>query len=168
MKALIKVSAVLAVSLFATAPAFADGFKDCTKLEKAKWKPASEAEAKAKELGYEVRRSKVEGSCYEVYGVKEGKLYELFYSPEDLSLKKTIAKLRPLNPEVYACSSRSQRRTTRQQPFRPIKMRRTRSRCGTGRCARFTGRLPSSCCWRGSRPANPTACTASRATPSSC
>jgi hypothetical protein len=39
----------------------ADGFKDCTKLEKAKWKPASEAEAKAKELGYEVRRSKVEG-----------------------------------------------------------------------------------------------------------
>ena len=92
MKALIKVSAVLAVSLFATAPAFADGFKDCTKLEKAKWKPASEAEAKARELGYEVRRSKVEGSCYEVYVVKEGKLYELFYSPEDLSLKKTIAK----------------------------------------------------------------------------
>ena len=92
MKALIKVSAVLAVSLFAAAPAFADGFKDCTKLDKASWKPASEAEAKAKEAGYEVRRSKVEGSCYEVYGVKGGKLYELFYSPEDLSLKKTIAK----------------------------------------------------------------------------
>jgi len=92
MKTLIKISAVLAVSMFAAAPALADGFKDCTKLEKAKWKPATEAEAKAKELGYEVRRSKVEGSCYEVYGVKEGKLYELFYSPEDLSLKKTIAK----------------------------------------------------------------------------
>ena len=46
----------------------------------------------AKSAGYEVRRSKIEGSCYEVYGVKEGKLYELFYSPEDLSLKKTIAK----------------------------------------------------------------------------
>ena len=92
MKALIKVSAVLAVSMLTAGPAFADGFKDCTKLEKAKWKPASEAEGKAKEAGYEVRRSKVEGSCYEVYGVKEGKLYELFYSPEDLSLKKTIAK----------------------------------------------------------------------------
>jgi hypothetical protein len=92
MKALTKISAVLAVSMFAAAPAFADGFKDCTKLDKASWKPASEAEAKAKELGYEVRRSKVEGSCYEVYGVKGGKLFELFYSPEDLSLKKTIAK----------------------------------------------------------------------------
>ena len=94
MKALIKGSAVLAVAfgVFAAAPAFADGFKDCTKIDKATWKPASEAEAKAKAAGYEVRRSKVEGSCYEVYGVKEGKLYELFYSPEDLSLKKTIAK----------------------------------------------------------------------------
>jgi hypothetical protein len=92
MKALIKVSAALAVSLLAAAPAFADGFKDCTKLDKAAWKPASEAEAKARDAGYEVRRSKVEGSCYEVYGVKAGKLYELFYSPEDLTLKKTIAK----------------------------------------------------------------------------
>jgi len=72
--------------------ALADGYKNCTKLGKASWKPASDAEAKAKAAGYEVRRSKVEGSCYEVYGVKEGKLFELFYSPEDLSLKHTIAK----------------------------------------------------------------------------
>jgi hypothetical protein len=70
----------------------ADGFKDCTNIAKARWKPASAAEAAAKAAGYEVRRSKVEGSCYEVYGVKDGKLFELFYSPEDLSLKHTIAK----------------------------------------------------------------------------
>jgi len=94
MKALIKASAVAALSfgVFAVTPALADGYKDCTKLDKASWKPASEAEAKAKEAGYEVRRSKIEGSCYEVYGVKGGKLYELFYSPEDLTLKHTIAK----------------------------------------------------------------------------
>ena len=70
----------------------ADGFTNCTKIAKASWKPASEAEAAARAAGYEVRRSKIEGSCYEVYGVKEGKLFELFYRPEDLSLKKTIAK----------------------------------------------------------------------------
>lgn len=94
MKAFVKASAVCVVSLgvLAAAPALADGYKDCTKLDKAKWKPATEAEAKATALGYEVRRSKVEGSCYEVYGVKGGKLFELFYSPEDLSLKHTIAK----------------------------------------------------------------------------
>jgi hypothetical protein len=82
----------LVIDSFVGSAAMADGYKDCTKLEKASWKPASDAEAKAKAAGYEVRRSKVEGSCYEVYGVKEGKLYELFYSPEDLSLKHTIAK----------------------------------------------------------------------------
>ena len=87
-------AAVLGAALagFAFSPALADGYKDCTKLDKASWKPAAEAEAKEKALGYGVRRSKVEGTCYEVYGVKEGKLYELFYSPEDLSLKHTIAK----------------------------------------------------------------------------
>jgi hypothetical protein len=92
----VKVICVLGVALMVGigmgSSAMADGFKTCTKLDKASWKPASDAEAKAKEAGYEVRRSKIEGTCYEVYGVKGGKLYELFYSPEDLSLKHTIAK----------------------------------------------------------------------------
>jgi hypothetical protein len=92
MKALISVLALVSLGVSAVTPALADGYKNCTKLEKASWKPAGEAEAKAKAAGYEVRRSKVEGSCYEVYGVKDGKLFELFYSPEDLSLKHTIAK----------------------------------------------------------------------------
>jgi hypothetical protein len=92
MKALISALAVMSLGLLVAGPARADGYKTCTKLEKASWKPASEAEAKAKAAGYEVRRTKIEGSCYEVYGVKEGKLFELFYSPEDLSLKHTIAK----------------------------------------------------------------------------
>jgi hypothetical protein len=92
MKALISAVAVVSLGLFVVGPARADGYKTCTKLEKASWKPASEAEAKAKAAGYEVRRSKIEGTCYEVYGVKDGKLFELFYSPEDLSLKHTIAK----------------------------------------------------------------------------
>jgi len=82
----------LSLALIGPSPVLADGFKNCTKVAKASWKPASEAEAAAKAAGYEVRRSKIEGSCYEVYGVKDGKLFELFYSPEDLSLKHTKAK----------------------------------------------------------------------------
>src|SRR4051794_3163669 len=94
MNTLIKASIVAALSLGVSgvAPALADGFKNCTKIAKASWKPASEAEAAAKAAGYEVRKTKVEGSCYEVYGVKGGKLFELFYSPEDMTLKHTIAK----------------------------------------------------------------------------
>ena len=93
MKTLVRVGLAAGLSLgLGVIACFADGYKDCTKIEKGSWKPASEAEAKAKAAGYEVRRSKIEGSCYEVYGVKDGKLFELFYSPEDLTLKHTIAK----------------------------------------------------------------------------
>lgn len=82
----------LAAGLASGSAALADGYKDCTKLDKASWKTTAEAEAKAKAAGYEVRQTKIEGTCYEVYGVKGGKLYELFYSPENLALKHTIAK----------------------------------------------------------------------------
>ena len=92
MRVMKVVVAALAIGVFTGSAALADGYKNCTKLEKSSWKPAGDAEAKAKAAGYEVRQSKVEGSCYEVYGVKDGKLFELFYSPEDLSLKHTKAK----------------------------------------------------------------------------
>ena len=82
----------LALTLFSGGPSLADGFNKCTTVPKASWKPASEAEALAKAAGYDVRRSKIEGTCYEVYGVKDGKLYELFYSPADLKLMHTKAK----------------------------------------------------------------------------
>ena len=84
--------AAISLVLSSATPLLADGFKNCTKAPKASWKPASEAEAAAKAAGYEVRRSKIEGSCYEVYGVKGGKLFELFYSPADLKLILTKAK----------------------------------------------------------------------------
>ncbi len=79
--------------VFMSAGALADGFKNCTKEPKASWQPATAAEAAATAAGYEVRKSKVEGSCYEVYGVnKQGKLFELFYNPVDLKLMHTKAK----------------------------------------------------------------------------
>jgi hypothetical protein len=82
----------LSLVVASSAPVLADGFTNCTKAPKASWKPKEAAEAAAKQAGYEVRRSKIEGSCYEVYGVKDGKLFEVFYSPEDLTIKHTKAK----------------------------------------------------------------------------
>jgi hypothetical protein len=81
-----------AAALLIAAPALADGKKDCTTEPKANWKPVAEAEAAAKAAGYEVRRSKTEGACYEVYGVKDGKGLELFYNPIDMKLMHTVAK----------------------------------------------------------------------------
>jgi hypothetical protein len=88
-----KIAACCFVAIGLAAPVMADDFKNCTKEPKTKWKPQAEAEATAKAAGYEVRKSKIEGSCYEVYGIdKGGKLVELFYNPIDLKLVKTIVK----------------------------------------------------------------------------
>jgi hypothetical protein len=70
----------------------ADGKNDCTTEPQAKWKPQAEAEAAAKAAGHEVRRSKIEGTCYEVYAVKDGKNHELFFNPVDLKLMATVTK----------------------------------------------------------------------------
>jgi hypothetical protein len=90
---MIRRSAILAAAaVLFVFPAFADGKKDCTTEPKANWKPVAEAEAAAKAAGYDVRKSKTEGACYEVYGFKGGKGMELFYNPIDLKLMHTLAK----------------------------------------------------------------------------
>lgn len=89
-KTMLAVAAVLAIG-FGHA-AVADGMKDCTKEPQTAWKKQADAEAEAKKAGYEVRRSKVEGTCFEVYVVKDGKMFELFYNPVDLKLLLTVAK----------------------------------------------------------------------------
>lgn len=86
---------LFAAAFFATplaVPAMADGKKDCTTEPQDKWKSQAEAEAAAKAAGYEVRRSKIEGACYEVYAVKDGKNLELFFNPVDLKLLHTVTK----------------------------------------------------------------------------
>ena len=84
--------AAAAAAMIMSGGALADGKKDCTTEPQAKWKPQAEAEAAAKTAGYEVRRSKIEGACYEVYAVKDGKNLELFYNPMDLKLMLTVTK----------------------------------------------------------------------------
>jgi hypothetical protein len=92
-KLILAVSATVLLATTGTViPAFADGKTDCTTESKEKWKPIAEAEAASKAAGYEVRRSKIDGACYEVYGVKDGTLYELFYNPVDLKHVHTIKK----------------------------------------------------------------------------
>jgi hypothetical protein len=87
-----KIAFAAAALCFSTVAAFADGKKDCTTEPQANWKPQADAEAAAKAAGYEVRRSKIEGACYEVYAVKDGKNLELFYNPTNLTLMLTVNK----------------------------------------------------------------------------
>jgi len=83
----------IAGSLFISGQALAGGLKNCTDAEQSAWKPQAEAMAAAKAAGYETRKMKVVGSCYEVYGIdKDGALFELFYNPATLELMKTVKK----------------------------------------------------------------------------
>ena len=84
-----KCAAVNIAATLVAGPAMAHGFDDCTKEAKDKWKPQAEAEAAATVAGYTVTRSRIDGSCYEVYAKdKDGNKFELFYNPVDLQLVK--------------------------------------------------------------------------------
>ena len=78
---------ILATTLLATALmsgiAHAEDDRSCTTAAKDKWMTEDAVKAKAKEAGLDVRRVKVEGSCYEVYAIDaKGAKIEAYYNPE--------------------------------------------------------------------------------------
>jgi hypothetical protein len=64
-------------------PAFAAG--KCSEAPKTKWQSASALESKLQSDGYQVRKIKVEGGCYEVYALdKQGKRANMAFNAETL------------------------------------------------------------------------------------
>jgi hypothetical protein len=81
MRKTLTLTAVL-LALGSAMPAFAEEDANCTVEPRDKWMSTDEATAKAQDQGYEVRRVKVEGSCYEVYGFdKEKARVEVYMDP---------------------------------------------------------------------------------------
>ena len=75
----------LAASVALTSPAHATGVIKCNAGPQAKWKSAATLEAKLKKDGWQVRKSKVDGGCYEVYGTTpEGDRVEAYFHPVTL------------------------------------------------------------------------------------
>lgn len=63
---------------------------DCTKHPKNEWLPEAQAQAKITEMGYKIKKFKVSGECYEIYGWnKEGKKAEVYFDTKDLSIVKS-------------------------------------------------------------------------------
>ncbi len=67
----------------------ATGFGKCSTAPKSQWKPKEQAELVTRNAGYQVRSSKIDGTCYEVYGTKDGSLFELYYDPATMKLIHT-------------------------------------------------------------------------------
>jgi hypothetical protein len=64
----------------------------CTTEPQKNWIKIEMIEMKAKEACYSVSKSKISGSCYEVYATKDSKRFELFYNPMSADIVHTVAK----------------------------------------------------------------------------
>jgi hypothetical protein len=74
-------AALAAAALTAAAPASAHGKMTCD-APQAKWKSRAALETQLKKQGWQVRKSKVDGGCYEVYGTDpKGNRVEAYFHP---------------------------------------------------------------------------------------
>ena len=75
-------TALAATSLTVASPALATGKMTCNAGPQAKWKSQDALKASLAKQGWQVRKSKVDGGCYEVYGTDEkGNRVEAYFHP---------------------------------------------------------------------------------------
>jgi hypothetical protein len=71
-----------AAALGASAPALATGKMTCQAGPQSKWKSQDALKASLVKQGWQVRKSKVDGGCYEVYGTDpQGNRVEAYFHP---------------------------------------------------------------------------------------
>ena len=88
---LLALSAAASLALTAT-PAAATGKMTCNAPQN-QWKSLPSLEAKLKKEGWQVRKSKVDGGCYEVYGTDpQGNRVEAYFHP--VTFKKLLVSRR--------------------------------------------------------------------------
>lgn len=84
MKAVLAIS-VAAVALALSAPAQATGVIKCNAGPQSGWKSQAVLTAKLAKEGWQVRKAKVDGGCYEVYGTTpKGERVEAYFHPVTL------------------------------------------------------------------------------------
>ena len=88
---------MLKVAVLLIAGAFSTGAlagAKCDKHPKSEWMPEADAKAKIAAQGYNIKKFKVDGNCYEIYGRnKAGKKVEIYYDAKTLEpVKSEIEK----------------------------------------------------------------------------
>jgi hypothetical protein len=72
----------LTLAIGVAAPALASEIPACGSAPRDQWMSEEAIKAKATELGYQVRKVKVEDNCYEVYGIdQKGTKTEIYFNP---------------------------------------------------------------------------------------
>lgn len=78
-------SLIVSISLAFSAPVFATGLAECESGPREDWVSKEELEAKLTEKGWDVRKIKEDGGCWEVYALDEnGERVEAYFHPETL------------------------------------------------------------------------------------
>lgn len=74
--------ALVAATALAASPAFATGKMTCKAGPESGWKSQEALQQSLIKQGWEVRKSKVDGGCYEVYGTDpQGNRVEAYFHP---------------------------------------------------------------------------------------
>ena len=61
----------------------------CSKYPQADWMPEADAKEKIVAQGYNIKKFKVDGNCYEIYGTnREGKKAEVYFDAKTLAVVK--------------------------------------------------------------------------------
>jgi len=79
-------AALAAAGLALAAPSYATGLATCASGAQDTWQSQDVLTTRLKEQGWQVRRIKVDGGCYEVYALdKNGKRVEAYFHPRTLA-----------------------------------------------------------------------------------
>ncbi len=77
-----RLAMIAAASLFVSVPAQATGLATCDSGPQAGWQPQEKLEKELKDKGWQIRRIKVDGGCYEVYALTDkGERVEAYFHP---------------------------------------------------------------------------------------
>ena len=81
----LSLAAVAAVATLSASPALATGKVTCEAGPQSGWKSKDALEAKLRSEGWTIRKSNVDGGCYEVYGTTpDGTRGEAYFHPPPL------------------------------------------------------------------------------------
>ena len=82
-------TAILGLALAGFAGA-ATAAANCEKHPKSEWMSEQDARAKIEGQGYKIRKFKVDGNCYEIYGTNSaGKKAEIYFDTKTLAVVKS-------------------------------------------------------------------------------
>lgn len=82
---LLKLAAVTAIGIAASGAAFGTGLATCDSGSEDTWQSQETLEQRLTEQGWDVRKIKVDGGCYEVYALDDkGERVEAYFHPRTL------------------------------------------------------------------------------------